>query len=256
MTKEQRNRLIDAVRDGLHRTGMTQKELARRGGTSSGQLSGALSGAVTMSPTKWEMCCEALGIDYKALMAGDIPVAEDEEAVEVPAEEKTWTRVLPPEETEEVDQHNDLGEEMVEMRTRLSRALEENAELKRDLEMERASKDQYAHDLHVKEMELGAARAEIKEATKVLNDIRCQNRELDEEKNQLTKQVEDLRVSLVNQTDVSRHYEELLQQMNDEHEVTLVKVTEEAHKQAREHYHQQLIKLKAAMFDQEHPELA
>lgn len=252
MTKEQRNRLIDAVREGLHRTGMTQKELARRGGTSSGQLSGALSGGVTMSPTKWEMCCEALGIDYKALMAEGEPVA----AADEPDEEKTWTRVLPPEETEEVDQHNDLGEELMEMRTRLSRALEENAELKRDLEMERVSKNQYAHDLHVKEMELGAARAEIKEATKVLNDIRCQNSELDEEKNQLTKQVEDLRVSLVNQTDVSRHYEELLKQTNDEHEVTLIKVTEEAHKQAREHYHQQLIKLKAAMFDQEHPELA
>lgn len=252
MTKEQTNRLIDAVREGLHRTGMTQKELARRGGTSSGQLSGALSGGVTMSPTKWEMCCEALGIDYKALMAEGEPVV----AADEPEEEKTWTRVLPQEETEKVDQHNDLGEEMVEMRTRLSRALEENAELKRDLEMERASKNQYAHDLHVKEMELGAARAEIKETTKVLNDIRCQNRELDEEKNQLTKHVEDLRVSLVDQIDVSRHYEELLRQTNEEHEVTLIKATEEAHKQAREHYHQQLIKLKAAMFDQEHPELA
>ena len=185
-------------------------------------------------------------------MAEGEPVA----AADEPDDKKTWTRVLPPEETEEVDQNNDLGEEMVEMRTRLSRALDENDELKRELEMERASKNQYAHDLRVNEMELGAARAEIKEATKVLNDIRCQNRELEEEKNQLTKQVEDLRVSLVNQTDVSRHYEELLQQMNDEHEVTLVKATEEAHKQAREHYHQQLIKLKAAMFDQEHPELA
>lgn len=252
MTKEQTNRLIDAVREGLHRTGMTQKELARRGGTSSGQLSGALSGGVTMSPTKWELCCEALGIDYKSLMAEGEPVA----AADEPEEEKTWTRVLPPDETEKEDQNSNLGEEMVEMRTRLSRALEENAELKRDLEMERASKNQYAHDLHVKEMELGAARAEIKEATKVLNDIRCQNRKLNEEKNQLIKHVEDLRVSLEDQIDVSRHYEELLQQTKDEHEVTLVKATEEAHKQAREHYHQQLIKLKAAMFDQEHPELA
>lgn len=53
-----------------------------------------------------------------------------------------------------------------------------------------------------------------------MNDIRCKNLELNEEKNQLTKHVEDLRVSLEDQIDVSRHYEELLQQTNDEKEST------------------------------------
>lgn len=233
MTKEQTNRLIDAVREGLHRTGMTQKELARRGGTSSGQLSGALSGGVTMSPTKWEMCCEALGLDYHALMAGDKPAAEDA-AAEVPEEEKTWTRVLPPEETEEVDQHNDLGEEMVEMRTRLSRALEENAELKNKgkeyqetLEKLIQERDGFLAELAEQKCEAGKQQ-DVIEALKA--EVQKYHQQLCEAGEKLKDREEAIRMARI-QAETSLRIE--LKECRD-----------------------QLIKLKAAMFDQEHPELA
>lgn len=234
MTKEQTNRLIDAVKEGLHRTGMTQKELARRGGTSSGQLSGALSGAlsggVTMSPTKWEMCCEALGIDYKALMAEGEPVAATDE----PEEEKTWTRVLPPEETEEVDQHNDQGEEMVEMRTRLSRALEENAELKNKAKEYQETLEKLLQERNGFLAELAEQKCEAGKQQDVIEAFRA---EVQKYHQQLSEAGEKLK--------------------DREEAIRMARIQAETHLQSElKECRDQLIKLKAAMFDQEHPELA
>lgn len=72
MKENARARLVAAVADAMHAKGMTQKQLALAAGTSQGALCGALSGKGTMSPTKWQMACEALGLDYEEIVA-DLP---------------------------------------------------------------------------------------------------------------------------------------------------------------------------------------
>lgn len=69
MTEQQRERLAAAIRVAMNMQGMTQKELAKKAGTSSGQLCNAMNGNAGMSPTKWQMACEALGLDYDGILA-------------------------------------------------------------------------------------------------------------------------------------------------------------------------------------------
>lgn len=91
MDKTQQEKLIAAVREGLKKTGMTQKELARKSGTSSGQLSMALGGSATMSQTKWQMACEALGLDYDEILAHQEEKQQPEEGQSLSQTEQAGT---------------------------------------------------------------------------------------------------------------------------------------------------------------------
>ena len=44
--------------------GITQNDLARKIGTSSGMISQAFSGKAQMREERWRMCCEICGVDF------------------------------------------------------------------------------------------------------------------------------------------------------------------------------------------------
>lgn len=266
MTNEQRERLAEAVRDGLKRTGLSQKELARKSGTSAGQLCNALNGVSNMSPTKWEMCLESLGLDYHQLMAeAETRPPVQQETVE--AYGQTYRRI----DTEE--------REAEELRTRLQvlqKELDEQRELCKKLEVDLAAEIDKGTQLEMRyaDMSTGckmlceerdaltAERDSLKDREKQLAGERDK---LLEDCSMLQEQVNELKGDVTRLTGVAAHFEELynVAEAQLKAEVEQRNKREQAEREqaaqfeeAGSYYARQLEKLKLAWFDKEHPELA
>ena len=266
MTNEQRERLAAAVRDGLRRTGLSQKELARKSGTSAGQLCNALNGVGSMSPTKWEMCLEALGLDYHQLMAEEEtrpPVQQET----VEAYGQTYRRI-------------DIEErEAEELRTRLQtvqKELEEQQELNKKLKADLAAEMDKGTQMEKLYADLSTGCKMLCEERDALVAERdgLKGREMQlagerdkllEDCSMLQEQVTELRGDVTRLTDVAAHFEELYNVVDAQlkAEVEQRNKREQAEREqaaqfeeADSYYARQLEKLKLAWFDKEHPELA
>lgn len=252
MTNEQRERLVEAVRDGLKRTGLSQKELARKSGTSAGQLCNALNGVSNMSPTKWEMCLEALGLDYHQLMAeAETRPPVQQETVE--AYGQTYRRI----DTEE--------REAEELRTRLHTMQQE---LDKQRELCKKLKEDLAAEID-KGTQLEMRYADMSTGCKMLCEERdaltAERDKLIAECSQLLEQVTELTGDNQRLTEVAAHFEELFNVVDAQlkAEVEQRNKREQAEREqaaqfeeAGSYYARQLEKLKLAWFDKEHPELA
>lgn len=64
MNREMQARLVAILRDAMNAQGITQNDLARKIGTSSGMISQAFSGKAQMREERWRMCCEICGVDF------------------------------------------------------------------------------------------------------------------------------------------------------------------------------------------------
>lgn len=165
MTEQQRERLAAAIREEMKMQGMSQKELAKKAGTSSGQLSNALSGNGSMSPTKWQMACEALGIDYAAVMQQseegqsisqaapvlekvleerDKTIAQMEAALKGAAEEN---QELWHENTKLREERKQMATELVQLKTELDTLKESQSEMIRQTELRVAEEYREAQNL-------------------------------------------------------------------------------------------------------------
>lgn len=252
MTNEQRERLVEAVRDGLKRTGLSQKELARKSGTSAGQLCNALNGVSNMSPTKWEMCLEALGLDYHQLMAeAETRPPVQQETVE--AYGQTYRRI----DTEE--------REAEELRTRLQTAqkdLEEQRELCKKLKEELAAEKDKGTQLEMRYVDMSTGCKMVCEERDALT---AERDKLIAECSQLLEQVTELTGDNQRLTEAAAHFEELynvadaqlkaeVEQRNKREQAEREQAAQ--FEEAGSYYARQLEKLKLAWFDKEHPELA
>lgn len=259
MTNEQQERLAAAVRDGLKRTGLSQKELARKSGTSAGQLCNALNGVSNMSPTKWEMCLEALGLDYHQLMAEEEtrpPVQQET----VEAYGQTYRRI----DTEE--------KEAEELRTRLQtmqQELEEQRELCKKLKADLAAEIDKGTQLEMRYADMSTGCKMLCEERDALiaerDGLKDRENKLLEDCSMLQEQVTELTGDVTRLTDVAAHFEELYNVVDAQlkAEVEQRNKREQAEREqaaqfeeAGSYYARQLEKLKLAWFDKEHPELA
>lgn len=252
MTNEQRERLAEAVRDGLKRTGLSQKELARKSGTSAGQLCNALNGVSNMSPTKWEMCLEALGLDYHQLMAeAETRPPVQQETVE--AYGQTYRRI------------DNEEREAEELRTRLQavqQELEEQRELCKKLKADLAAEIDKGTQLEMRYADMSTGCKMLCEERDALT---AERDKLIAECSQLLEKVTELTGDNQRLTEAAAHFEKLYKQVDAQlkAEVEQRNKREQAEREqaaqfeeAGSYYARQLEKLKLAWFDKEHPELA
>ncbi len=64
MTREMQSKLVAVLRDAMDAQGITQSDIARHIGTSSGMISQAFSCKGQMREERWRMCCELCGVDF------------------------------------------------------------------------------------------------------------------------------------------------------------------------------------------------
>lgn len=64
MNRETQARLVAVLKDAMNAQGITQSDLARHIGTSSGMMSSAFSCNGQMREERWRMCCERCGVDF------------------------------------------------------------------------------------------------------------------------------------------------------------------------------------------------
>ena len=64
MNREMQSKLVAVLRDAMNAQGITQSDLARHIGTSSGMVSQAFSCKGQMREERWRMCCELCGVDF------------------------------------------------------------------------------------------------------------------------------------------------------------------------------------------------
>lgn len=259
MTNEQRERLAAAVRDGLRRTGLSQKELARKSGTSAGQLCNALNGARNMSTTKWEMCLEALGLDYHQLMAeAETRPPVQHETVE--AYGQTYRRIdIEEREAEELRTRLQMVQQELEEQRELNKKLKADLAAEMDkgtqLEMRYADQSTGCKMLCEERDALVAERDELKAREKQLAGERDK---LLEDCSMLQEQVIELKGDVTRLTGVAAHFEELYNVVDAQlkAEVEQRNKREQAAQFEEANNQRQLEKLKLAWFDKEHPELA
>lgn len=68
MNREMQSKLVAILRDAMNAQGITQNDLARKIGTSSGMISQAFSSKAQMREERWRMCCEFCGVDFDRFM--------------------------------------------------------------------------------------------------------------------------------------------------------------------------------------------
>ena len=68
MNREMQSKLVAILRDAMNAQGITQNDLARKIGTSSGMISQAFSSKAQMREERWRMCCEFCGVDFDHFM--------------------------------------------------------------------------------------------------------------------------------------------------------------------------------------------
>ena len=64
MNREMQSKLVAVLRDAINAQGITQSDIARHIGTSSGMVSQAFSCKGQMRDERWRMCCELCGVDF------------------------------------------------------------------------------------------------------------------------------------------------------------------------------------------------
>ena len=92
MNREMQSKLVAVLRDAMNAQGITQSDLARHIGTSSGMVSQAFSCKGQMRDERWRMCCELCGVDFDRFMEtqqsrAEQSRAEQTEPVQAPAKE-------------------------------------------------------------------------------------------------------------------------------------------------------------------------
>ena len=80
MNRELQAKLIAILRDAMNAQGITQSDIARHIGTSSGMVSQAFSCKGQMREECWRMCCELCGVDFDRFMESQQSRAEQSRA--------------------------------------------------------------------------------------------------------------------------------------------------------------------------------
>ena len=80
MNRELQARLVAVLKDAMNAQGITQSDIARHIGTSSGMVSQAFSCKGQMREERWRMCCEFCGVDFDRFMESQQSRAEQSRA--------------------------------------------------------------------------------------------------------------------------------------------------------------------------------
>ena len=80
MNREMQSKLVAVLRDAMNAQGITQSDIARHIGTSSGMVSQAFSCKGQMRDERWRMCCELCGVDFDRFMETQQSRAEQSRA--------------------------------------------------------------------------------------------------------------------------------------------------------------------------------
>lgn len=76
MNRELQARLVAVLKDAMNAQGISQSDLARHIGTSSGMISQAFSCKGQMREERWRMGCEFCGVDFDHFMESQQSRAE------------------------------------------------------------------------------------------------------------------------------------------------------------------------------------
>lgn len=95
-------RLVYAVQKAMQAQGFSQNNLARVSGVAQSMISAAILGKYDLKEEKWRLLCEALALDYDAIIEEPVPEEQFEAPALVTEETEPITKEIEPV-TEETD---------------------------------------------------------------------------------------------------------------------------------------------------------
>ena len=102
MNRELQARLVAVLKDAMNAQGITQGDIARHIGTSSGMISQAFSCKGQMREERWRMCCEFCGVDFDHFAKSQQSRAEQSRAEQSRTEQSRAEQTEPVHDEKEV----------------------------------------------------------------------------------------------------------------------------------------------------------